>query len=306
MSLTRIKNAVVPFLKFTKSDWQIETYIAKSPFDLNLDENLHNPVLTADSILDISAAYVADPFIINEKGSWYMFFEVFEKPTDKGVICLAVSDDGLSWSYKGIVLSEQFHLSYPYVFKWDENYYMIPESAKANCVRLYKAVDFPTRWSFIRELLVGIHLDPSIFRFDGMWWMFSQTNPKRSDTLRLFYAQDLLGPWTEHPKSPIIDGNPHIARPGGRVLEFNGRRFRIAQDDYPSYGSQLFAFEISELTVQSYREKQFGDGPVLKKEGKWLLSDRIHHMDAHMIREGEWIVVIDHSHSTWQIRLEFS
>ena len=62
-----------------------------------------------------------------------------------GDIGLAVSDDGINWSYKQIVLDEPFHMSYPYVFKWQEDFYMIPESQEANSVRLYRALDFPTK-----------------------------------------------------------------------------------------------------------------------------------------------------------------
>ena len=88
-------------------------------------------------------------------------------------------------------------------------------------------------------------------------------------------------------------------------MEFHGRRFRIAQDDYPNYGCQLFAFEICKLTTKSYIEKQVGDGPILKGEKRWLLSDRIHHMDAYMVRDGQWIAAIDHLRQTWHVRLDF-
>src|SRR5262245_13276304 len=68
-----------------------------------------------------------------------------------------------------------------------------------------------------------------------------------NDTLRLFYSEDLLGPWVEHPKSPIVSGKPHIARPGGRVIVSGDRVIRYAQDDTPRYGNQVWAFEIVRL-----------------------------------------------------------
>jgi len=305
MLLRKIKNTFLPFLKFRTYSWEIEIRTGRSPFELKLNDNIENPVLTGDDVSDIAARYVADPFIINDNGTWYMFFEVLENSSGKGVISYAASEDGFSWNYGEVVLREQFHLSYPYVFNWKGNYYLIPETAEAGAVRLYKAVDFPTRWSFIQELLVGVHEDPSIFRSDGMWWMFTQTNPDRPDTLRLYFASDLLGPWSEHPKSPIVEGNPHIARPAGRVLEFNGSKYRVAQDDYPEYGLQVFAFQICELTTTSYSEKQVGDGPVLKGTQKWLLPNMRHHLDAHMVREGQWIAATDHLRQSWRPRLEF-
>jgi hypothetical protein len=37
-----------------------------------------------------------------------------------------VSRDAFSWTYQGVVLREQFHLSYPYVFRWNEEIFLIP------------------------------------------------------------------------------------------------------------------------------------------------------------------------------------
>ena len=159
MWLRELKKTFLPFLKFRTYSWEIEIRTGRSPFELDLADNTKNPVITAEDVTDVAAQFVADPFIINANGSWYMFFEVLEKSPDRGLISYAVSEDGFSWNYGGVVLREQFHLSYPYVFEWDGNYYLIPETAEAESVRLYKAVDFPTRWSFVQELLVGVHED---------------------------------------------------------------------------------------------------------------------------------------------------
>ena len=59
---------------------------------------------------------VADPFMVFENGTWYMFFEAMNDFESRGVIGLATSEDGLSWQYQKIILNESFHLSYPYVF----------------------------------------------------------------------------------------------------------------------------------------------------------------------------------------------
>ena len=134
---------------------------------------------------------------------WYMFFEVYNLRADKGEIGVASSRDGLSWQYLQIALSKPFHLSYPYVFEWMDDLYMVPESYRAGSVRLYRTSDFPTRWSFVGEILKGPHLvDSSLFRFNDRWWCFAETNCEiKCDTLNLFHAEDLHGPWQEHPKA---------------------------------------------------------------------------------------------------------
>lgn len=303
MNLAGLKKAVLPFLKLRKTTWDIEIYRGPSPFALrNMDPAL-NPVLTAGSVTDVTAEFIADPFMFRENGGWFMFFETLVRDTNKGVICLATSADGLSWAYRKVILEEPFHLSYPYVFAWEGAHYMIPESAQAGAVRLYRATEFPSTWAFVGELLQGAHRDPSIFRRDGMWWMFSENSGDGRGTLRLYFAAELSGPWQEHPASPVVDGNPHITRPGGRVLQFGGRTYRITQDTYPDYGMRLFAFEITSLTVTSYSEEQVGDGPILAGERTGPLADRIHHMDASQLDDGTWIAAIDHSRRRWQIGL---
>lgn len=141
-------------------------------------------------------------------------------------------------------MEEPFHLSYPYVFKWRGAFFMVPETLGAGCVRLYRAAVFPSRWVPVADLVEGEFADSSIFRHQERWWMMTCGRPYRHDQLRLFDASRLDGPWTEHPLSPIIDNNPHIARPGGRVIRWNKQLIRYAQDCSPTYGKQVHAFEL--------------------------------------------------------------
>src|SRR3972149_5897581 len=102
-----------------------------------------------------------------------MLFSRMNTKTSQGDSGYAESRDALHWRYKGIILDEKFHLSYPYVFKWKEDYYLIPESNNDLSVRLYKASPFPRKWNYIGNLLSGYHfVDPSIVRYKGKWWMF--------------------------------------------------------------------------------------------------------------------------------------
>jgi hypothetical protein len=273
-----------------KDRWSIGIYAGSSPFDLGQPGDARNPVLTAADVSDVQADFVADPFMVRENSTWYLFFEVFNKQTQQGDIGLATSPDGLDWTYKGIVLDEQFHLSYPYVFKWDGEYYMIPESKRNKSIRLYKATGFPTKWSFEKTLLQGDYQDSSVFRSDGRWWMFTSD---RDDRLYLYYADELGGPWSAHPENPIVENDKNIARPGGRVMEYNGSIIRFAQDDFPIYGNRVWAFAITRLTTSGYQEELMPLNPVLKP-GNWSWNSQgMHTIDAHEVREGYWIAAVD-------------
>jgi hypothetical protein len=279
----------MPFV--AKGDRSIGIYMGNSAFYLDSPENITNPVLTAKDVTDSPAHYVADPFMVYENGTWYMFFEVLNASTNQGDIGLAISKDGLNWSYKQIVINEPFHLSYPCVFKWKNEYYMIPESGYAFSVRLYKAIEFPTRWEVISTLLNKIYVEPSFFYHNDKCWLFFGTASCKN--LYLYYADDLSGPWIKHPKSPIIKGDADIARPGGRVLVFEDRIIRFAQDCVPTYGNAVRAFEITTLTTTSYEEKEIPESPILKASGKGWNADGMHHVDPHMIAKDKWIACVD-------------
>jgi beta-xylosidase len=279
-----------------QQEWSIGIYVGHSPFHFTSPDTVHNPVLTRASVSDIAAAFVADPFMLKVNRTWYLFCEVMNKRTHKGEIGLATSRDEIEWTYQQIVLSEPFHLSYPYVFRWKSEFYMVPESYQANAVRLYKAVDFPTRWSFVQVLIEGPDcVDPSIFYFDKRWWLFvgGGTPPVRADHLRLYYAEELTGPWFPHPKSPIVEGDAHIARPAGRVVVLNDRILRYSQDCYPTYGTQVHAFEITDLTTTSYHERETDRKPILTAGQDPWNEGGMHHIDPHSIGDNQWIACVD-------------
>lgn len=277
-----------------KERWSVGIYVGKSPVDFAA-ENIKNPVLTRRDVLDVRAGFIADPFMIKVEQTWFMFFEVLNQQNRRGEIGLATSVDAVNWKYENIVLAEPFHLSYPYVFSYLNEYYMIPESHEANSIRLYKATKFPQEWNFIGNLLTGsLFLDTSIFRYADKWWLFAETNPTHKyDTLRLYYAEELLGTWLEHPKSPIVRGNSHIARPGGRIVVTNDQIIRYAQDCNPDYGTQVRAFEITELTTTTYEEREMNGGLVLTPTGSGWNGQGMHNIDPHFIEDGKWIACVD-------------
>ena len=272
--------------------WSIGIYTGDSPWTLAPAAGVRMPVLRAADVTDRPASFVADPFMIEEGTAWYMFFEAAGRG-GKGAIGLAESEDGVHWSYRQTVLEEPFHLSYPYVFKWNGDYYMIPESVHAHAIRLYKAVGFPVEWQYVGRLLHGDYVDSSIFRYDEKWWLFTTDAQTHNADLRLFYADDLKGPWTEHPASPVVSHDPRMARSGGRIISYDGRVIRYAQDDVPRYGSRVRAFEVTTLTTTTYEEIELTKRAVLKGSGAGWNALGMHNIDPHCVGQRHWIACVD-------------
>jgi hypothetical protein len=275
--------------------WSIGLYGGDSPLHLGPLDTVANPVLTAADVTDVSAVFVADPFMLRAGTTWYMFFEVLNWRSNKGEIGLAVSNDGTRWNYQQIVLVEPFHLSYPYVFAWRSDFYMIPESHQAGAIRLYKSVTFPNRWSLVQVLLHGSYfVDASVLHRHGKWWLFTETNPEvKHDTLRLYYSDHLLGPWHEHPQSPVVRADERLARPAGRLLVWNDKVIRFAQDCSPAYGSRVRAFEITDLTPSAYREREAPITALLPTGGTEWNACGMHHIDAHLLPDAKWLACVD-------------
>ena len=271
--------------------WSIGIYTGPSPLELSPAGGIENPVLSAADVTDVPASFVADPFMVWTGGLWHMFFEVKNLQSGKGDVGWATSPDGLRWEYRRIVLAEPFHLSYPYVFEWEGGFYMVPETLKAGAVRLYRADPFPERWVHVQDLLPVPAADPSPFRFADRWWMFLCATPWEHDTLALYHAYRLEGPWREHPRSPLLTGEPRISRPAGRVLVRDSGIVRFAQDCQPHYGTRVRAFEVSRLTLEDYEEAEHG--PVLAPSGSGWNGMRMHHADAHPAPGGGWIACVD-------------
>jgi hypothetical protein len=291
-----MRTADVPYLGAIQSRWSIGTYIVDTEKGLGpraFAPGDGSPIVTADSLNMMDAHYVADPFLVMDSGTAYLFFEVLR--TSGGDIGLATSTDNQSWVFQGIVLDEPFHLSYPHVFKWDGIYYMVPESEKSNSVRLYEAVDFPRRWKLKSILLDGMALaDPTVFRFKDMWWMFAAVG---INELRLYFAPELAGPWQEHPLSPLVKDDPRVARPGGGVAQIGDRLFRIAQDGFPFYGTSVRAFEILKLSEREYIERAIDGGPLLTGSGSGWNSEGMHHLSMQPIGPHRWLAVADGRHA---------
>ena len=283
-------------LQPVRQEFSIAVVTTNSPFKLKTKVHSIKPTITRLDIKDVPALFVADPFMCKVNEYWYLFFEVLNHLNGRGEIGFAVSKDTKAWEYRKIILHKPYHLSYPYVFEFDNEVYMIPEGGRGGAVKLYKASCFPENWVWQANLLEGRRFaDSSIFRHKDNWWLFTDTG-KDSDNpvLKLYFSKELLGPWEEHPNSPILKNNRHQSRPAGRVIKVNGNPVRFAQDVYPVYGKQVYAFEITELTKTTYAEREIEGGhPIISAgESDWNKGG-MHHIDAHKLKNSDWVTCVD-------------
>lgn len=259
----------------------------------------HNPVVTGDSVTDFGRVnYVADPFLMPAQNQWHVFFEVYNKlrePT--AVIAHATSENGRDWQYDGIVLQEQVHLSFPYLFKWDSEYYMIPDQqrqADESRVTLYRAASFPSTWEAVIDIVRPRRRtsDSVIVRWNDRWWCLVGHEP--SGSLYCYHSDELEAKnWQPHPENPVVSDRPEASRPAGRPLPMPTGILMFYQDCSDRYGERVSANLIDQLTTQTFSEQAFQDRPVI--EGDSMIgwnSGRMHHMDLWAL-DDRFVCVVD-------------
>ncbi|TDJ44165.1 MAG: hypothetical protein E2O52_09025, partial [Gammaproteobacteria bacterium] len=80
----------VPFVSVEeRREWAIGIVTGTSPVDFGALPA--EPVLTREDVTDIRAGFVADPFLFEEAGTWYLFFEVLNLANNQGDIAVATS-----------------------------------------------------------------------------------------------------------------------------------------------------------------------------------------------------------------------
>ena len=202
----------------------------------------------------------ADPFPVVFEGKLYLFAEEIAPSKPGKIVCFEYESDNKCFGKPRTIIQEKYHLSYPHLFEYKENWYMIPETGDAEKVILFKATQFPYEWEEEKVLVSGKKLyDVTPFEYQGKWYCFASERIANStmpnDLLHLYLLHDgPLGTWTPHPLSPIkIDVRG--GRSAGKVFKKDGRWYRPAQLGAPKYGYAIELYEILKLTENEYEEQ---------------------------------------------------
>jgi len=113
-----------------------------------------------------SRYWMADPFLYERNGEIYVFYEMWDFFRGRGVIAYSKINEDFSVTKPKIVINERYHLSFPNIFDWEGETYIIPESCGNNCVQLYRCVDFPDVWENCGMLVQSLYACDSVLMRD--------------------------------------------------------------------------------------------------------------------------------------------
>lgn len=202
----------------------------------------------------------ADPFVWQSDEKNYLFMEDWPTATPSGHLAVMELDqNGAQLHAPTPIISSGTHYSYPQIFKYDGQMWMLPENSASGRLQLYRCVEFPVRWIPDKILMEGIrYADPTLFEYEGRWWLFMTLGVGFygvNTNLFLFSADSpLASEWIPHPKNPVVNGF-HQSRPAGRIFSSQGRLYRPSQDCFKRYGNGLRIHEIIHLDAAHYEER---------------------------------------------------
>jgi hypothetical protein len=201
----------------------------------------------------------ADPFPVADANGYWIFFEEAPFIGERGRLCVMRMDRSGRCEPPAPVMEENFHLSYPCVFRAGNETYLVPEMSATRSVRLFRATRFPFEWKQEEVLLSDVNAcDPTLAEIDGRWWMFVNIFSEDGspwDDLHLYYADRPQGPWKAHLHNPVVS-DVRSARPAGHLFEHGGRSYRPAQDCSLGYGKALVIQRIDRINPREYAEME--------------------------------------------------
>ncbi|MGY5847694.1 glucosamine inositolphosphorylceramide transferase family protein [Salegentibacter sp. HM20] len=279
-----IFNYRYPFFTHSVGNWSVGFTFSPEVFPkpkLSIDNIISYSEI--DSLLPEEIDYIADPFFLKDSSAYYIFTEI--KGKGNADIAVFRSEDGLSYEYGGIVLDEDFHLSYPQVFKHKNEYFMLPETAGSNNVLLYKAKNFPFDWQISDTLIKDRHLkDPSILLSDDLNLIVAVDDDLKQ---YMFVSDSLRGSWKEAENYKQRWGNE--SRPGGRFFKEGENWYLPLQNRSKGYGTGISLYQLKneEGYLELVKAEHMYLGP--QQHIKWF-NRGMHHLDIQDIGEDYYMV----------------
>ena len=236
------------------TDWGVAIRKVTNEYDTILGRDKKVPFSLVENT---SQYWFADPLLFSDNGKTWLFVEAFNRVAKKGEIGYFEIIDGKAVNFK-IIIDTPTHMSYPFVFKYQHEYYMIPETGAAHYIALYKAKVFPGEWVLDKILLDNVvYRDSTIIPGENGHFKvlsYKQEGTNRFNLKNTFTVFDLDINQKKLEKVSEFKDSKQCNRPAGPCFENGGKHYRVAQKCNRAYGEAMFLYEIN------------NDGSFLKDE----------------------------------------
>ena len=207
--------------------------------------------------------YWADPFVLTFDNKNFVFFENYEFKNKRSKISTCeITNEKIIKVRDALKLD--YHLSYPFVWKENNNFFMMPETAQKKRIEIWQADNFPSSWKLKKILFEGQSFADTTFFIDslGNKWLFTnKSTDKFDDHNSELYIYKILGDNFEniepHKCNPVIIDSK-VARNAGKIFyDHNGNLIRPSQMNISNiYGHALNINKIIKLSINEYVEEK--------------------------------------------------
>ena len=226
----------------------------------------------------------ADPFGLEVQSNLYLFYEEYVYSKGYADIRCTVLDSRLNILDDRPALDTDYHLSFPWVFEYENAFWMLPEQCCTKTLTLYKAVEFPYVWKPESVLLELPVFDCQLFWYNNKWCMlYSVSGEQENSTTYVRFSDSLTGSWMNSP-SFTIHTSDRGARAGGSVFSHENSLYRVTQNCTDRYGGSVILKQIHSLTNSELVETEIREitdkSPfsvgfhTLSSAGNFTLADR--------------------------------
>lgn len=186
--------------------------------------------------------WFADPFILEITDSVIeLLVEEFYDPIFRGRISKLVIDrQKMSIIDCQPILQLETHLSFPFIFKENNEVYILPENYESGESKLYKYDKETNTCIYNRTLVKQPLMDAVLTNMFGEKHLFSTCYPSH-DKLYVF-TEDESNQQFSKDKEILFSEN--TARNAGAWFEYNGKCYRPAQDCNESYGKAIILQQV--------------------------------------------------------------
>lgn len=188
----------------------------------------------------------ADPFLVEYKSNIYLFYERFDRKKGIGEIAVSTVNDDLTTSNEVRVLSRPYHLSFPYVFEYKNQYYMIPETGTNQTIEVYKSTEFPYAWELHKTILTNLKAVDTIVldAYDSGLTLHTSITDSDACSVENWLIW-LDSDFNYIKKKKVKNSSEYGNRNAGKPLTKNQNIFRLGQDcRNGEYGTGLVAYLI--------------------------------------------------------------